>query len=64
MYIPVAGFLVTLFFLPKLPADNPIINAIASFTCVASHSCELRWWLFMYAVSIWFSVQIMKNKEM
>ena len=40
MYIPVAGFLVTLFFLPKLPADNPIINAIASFTCVASHSCD------------------------
>ena len=29
-YIPVAGFLVTLFLLPKLPADNPIINAIAS----------------------------------
>ena len=26
MYIPVAGFLVTLFLLPKLPADNPIIK--------------------------------------
>ena len=40
MYIPVAGFLVTLFLLPKLPADNPIINAIASSPCAASHSCD------------------------
>ena len=30
MYIPVAGFLATLFFLPKMPADNPIVTMIVS----------------------------------
>ncbi len=40
MYIPVAGFLVTLFLLPKLPADNPIINAIASSPVLLLDSCD------------------------
>ena len=30
MYIPVAGFLATLFFLPKMPADNPIVTTVVS----------------------------------
>ena len=63
MYIPVAGFLVTLFLLPKLPADNPIINAIAS-SPVLLLTLVIALVIVMYAVSIWFSVQIMKNKEM
>ena len=63
MYIPVAGFLVTLFLLPKLPADNPIINAIAS-SPVLLLTLAIALVIVMYAVSIWFSVQIMKNKEM
>ena len=63
MYIPVAGFLVTLFLLPKLPADNPIINAIAS-SPILLLALAITLVVVMYAVSIWFSVQIMKNKEM
>ena len=75
MYIPVAGFvtkqylfeqsrfLVTLFLLPKLPADNPIINASAS-SPVLLLTLAIALVIVMYAVSIWFSVQIMKNKEM
>ena len=63
MYIPVAGFLVTLFLLPKLPADNPLINAIAS-SPVLLLTLAIALVVVMYAVSIWFSVQIMKNKEM
>lgn len=62
MYIPVAGFLVTLFLLPKLPADNPIINAIAS-SPVLLLTLAIALVIVMYAVSIWFSVQIMKIKK-
>ena len=53
----------TLFLLPKLPADNPIINAIAS-SPVLLLTLAIALVIVMYAVSIWFSVQIMKNKEM
>ena len=63
MYIPVAGFLVTLFLLPKLFADNSIINAIAS-SPVLLLVFAIVLVVVMYAVSIWFSVLIMKNKEM
>ena len=47
----------------KLPADNPIINAIAS-SPVLLLTLAIALVVVMYAVSIWFSVQIMKNKEM
>ena len=63
MYIPVAGFLVTLFLFPKLPADHPVINAIASSPALFIAFAFVLV-VIMYAVSIWFSVQIMKNKEM
>ena len=63
MYIPVAGFLVTLFFLPKLPADNPVINAAAS-SPVLLIALAIALAAVMYTVSVWFSVRIMKNKEM
>ena len=64
MYIPVAGFLVTLLLLSKMPAiGNSIISSVESspilpvlivfFSIVA-----------MYAVSIILSIRIMKKKEM
>lgn len=63
MYIPAAGFIVTLFLLPKLPANHPMLTRIEEspvlviallFVCV----------VFMYLVSIWVSIRILKNKEM
>lgn len=63
MYIPTAGFLVTLFLLPKLPANNAVINVTASSPVLLIAFAILSV-VIMYAVSIWFSVRIMKNKEM
>lgn len=39
MYIPVAGFLATLFFLPKMPADNPIVTTVDKFPGTADRPC-------------------------
>lgn len=63
MYIPVAGFLATLFFLPKMPADNPIVTTVVS-SPVLLIGLVLVLVVVMYAVSIWFSIRIMENKEM
>ncbi|HIS31424.1 MAG TPA: ABC-2 transporter permease [Candidatus Limivivens intestinipullorum] len=63
LYIPVAGFLVTLFLLPKLPAGTPMIHAIASSPALLIVFAIVLA-AVMYAVSIWFSVRIMKKKEM
>ena len=63
MYIPVAGFLATLFFLPKMPADNPIVTMIVS-SPVLVIGLAIVLIIVMYAVSIWFSIRIMENKEM
>lgn len=63
MHIPTAGFLVTLFLLPKLPANNAVINVTASSPVLLIAFAILSV-VIMYAVSIWFSVRIMKNKEM
>lgn len=63
MYIPAAGFLVTLFFLPGLPADSPMISAAVRSPVLLS-ALVTALVAVMYAVSIWFSVRIMKNKEM
>ncbi len=62
MYIPVAGFLATLFLLPKAPADNPIMTAIAS-SPVLLIALAIALVVVMYAVSIWLSIRIMENKE-
>ncbi len=62
MYIPVAGFLATLFLLPKMPADNPIMTAIAS-SPVLLIALAIALVVVMYAVSIWLSIRIMENKE-
>ena len=53
----------TLFLLPKLPADNPIINTIANSPMLLI-ALAIVLVVVMYAMSIWFSIQIMKNKEM
>ena len=53
----------TLFFLPGLPADSPMINAAVS-SPVLLPAFVTALVAVMYAVSIWFSVRIMKNKEM
>ena len=63
MYIPVAGFLATLFFLPKMPADNPIVTTIVS-SPVLLIGLVVVLIVVMYAVSIWFSIRIMERKEM
>lgn len=62
MYIPVVGFLATLFFIPKVSADNLVVLSIANspvhFICLT-----ILLIIVMYIVSICLSVRIMKNKE-
>ena len=56
MYIPVAGFLATLFFLPAgLPVAVSPALACALVAAVV---------VVLYAASAWCSVRIMKNKEL
>lgn len=63
MYIPVAGFLATLFLLPKIPMDNSIITTLSN-SPVLLIALMIVLVVVMYAVSILFSIRIMKNKEM
>ena len=63
MYIPVVGFLATLFFLPKMPTDNPIVTMVLSSPMLLI-GLVIVLVVVMYAVSIWFSIRIMENKEM
>lgn len=63
MYIPVAGFLATLFLLPKIPMDNSIIITLSN-SPVLLIALVIVLVVVMYAVSILFSIRIMKNKEM
>ena len=63
MYIPVAGFLVALFLIPEIPADNPIINAAAN-SPVLLIIPVIALVAAMYAASVWVSIRVMKNKEM
>ena len=63
MYIPVAGFFATLFLLPKIPMDNSIITTLSN-SPVLLIVLVIVLVVVMYAVSILFSIRIMKNKEM
>ena len=63
MYIPVAGFLATLFLLPKIPMDNSIITTLSN-SPVLLIVLVIVLVVVMYAVSILFSIRIMKDKEM
>lgn len=64
MYIPVAGFLVTLLLLSKVPAiGKSIISAVESspilLVLIVVFAIAV-----MYTISILLSIRIMKNKEM
>ena len=64
MYIPVAGFLVTLLLLSKMPAiGNSIISVVESSTILLVLLAVFAI-VVMYAVSIFLSIRVMKNKEM
>ena len=62
LYLPVAGFLVTLFLLPRLPASamaavtgsSPVLLGVLALALVA----------VMYGVSIWCSVRTMEHKQL
>ena len=64
MYIPVAGFLVTLLLLSKIPAiGNSIISVVESFPILLVFLAVFAI-VVMYTVSIILSIRIMKKKEM
>ncbi len=64
MYIPVAGFLVTLLLLSKMPAiGNSIISVVESSPILLVFLAVFAI-AVMYAVSIILSIRIMKKKEM
>ena len=64
MYIPVAGFLATLFLVTKIPADNSawLITVLSSPVMLALLAAVFV--VIMYAVSILVSVKIVKGKEL
>ena len=64
MYIPVAGFLVTLLLLSKMPAiGNSIISVVESSPILLVLLAVFAI-VVMYVVSIFLSIRVMKNKEM
>lgn len=64
MYIPVAGFLVTLLSLSKMPSiGSSMIELVENSPLLLGVIIVLAI-VVMYAVSISLSIQIMKNKEM
>ena len=58
MYIPVAGFLATLFLLPKIPMDNSIITTLSN-SPVLLIVLMIVLIVVMYAVSILFSTSVL-----
>ena len=64
MYIPVAGFLVTLLLLSKMPAIGKSIISVFEFSPILLVFLAVFAIVVMYAVSIFLSIRIMKNKEM
>ncbi|HHZ14477.1 MAG TPA: ABC-2 transporter permease [Clostridiales bacterium] len=63
MYIPVAGFLVTLLIISKMPSIGVSVIATIGSSPVLLVILVITLIIVMYAVSIWFSIWIMKNKE-
>ena len=64
MYIPVAGFLVTLLLLSKMPAIGKSIISIVESSPILLVFLAVFSIVAMYAVSIILSIRIMKKKEM
>lgn len=64
MYIPVAGFLVTLLSLSKMPSMSGSMITLGENSPLLLGVVIVFAIVVMYAVSIFLSIQIMKNKEM
>ena len=64
MYIPVAGFLVTLLFLSKIPAVGSLIISTVGISPVILTLFAVFAVFAMYTVSIFLSIRIMEKKEM
>ena len=64
MYIPVAGFLVTLLLLSKMPAIGKSIISVVESSPILLVFLAVFAIVVMYAVSIFLSIRVMKNKEM
>ncbi|MDO4274575.1 MAG: ABC-2 transporter permease [Eubacteriales bacterium] len=64
MYIPVAGFLVTLLSLSKMPLMGSSMITMVENSLLLLGVVMVVAVVVMYAVSIFLSIQIMKNKEM
>lgn len=63
MYIPVLGFLVTLFLLDKKNTDMSLALQFINENSLLFIICLLILLLFIYSISIFVSTQILKNKE-
>lgn len=63
MYIPVAGYFVSLFLFSKVPFLEATLIATAGNSSVLLVILVITLIIGMYAVSIWSSIRIMKNKE-
>lgn len=63
MYIPVVGFLLTLLLISKIPSVGASIVATVGSSPALLVTLFISLIIVMYAVSIWISIRIMKNKE-
>ena len=64
MYIPVAGFLITLLLITKIPVGESRLLLTVINSLVRLMLSAVIFVVAMYAVSILVSIQILKNKEM
>lgn len=64
MYIPVAGFLITLLFITKIPVGEKNLLFTVINSPVLLMLCAVIFVIAMYIVSILVSIKILKNKEM
>ena len=64
MYIPVAGFLITLLFLTKVPVGESRLLFAVIHSPILLMLLAVFFLIEMYAVSILVSIKILKNKEM
>jgi len=62
MYIPVAGFLVTLLLLSKMPAIGNSIISVVESSPILLVLLSVFAIVVMYTVSIFLSIRVMKNK--
>ncbi len=63
MYIPVAGFLITLLLITKIPVGKSMLFVTLINSPVLLIVFAIMLVAVMYAISIWVSIKILKNKE-